>query len=165
MSTDVSTEVRVVKPSDVAWSEAYRGPEEREPPGVQFTAFEAGAFSTGFWQRDEQARPSSAPTRDRLHHPGRGRGNDEDGRVVHAGPGDIMITPREQGVLEEPIPVRKFWPSSKSRRSGTRALARGYRVTPRRGHADATGVPGPCRRLLTARSPVRVGRRRDGRSG
>jgi uncharacterized cupin superfamily protein len=111
MSTDISTAIRVVKPSDVTWSEAYRGPEEKEPPGVQFTAFEMGPFSTGFWQRDEQARPFERPYHEIAYIiEGEVEVRLEDGTIVHAGPGDIMVTPKgSKGYWKNLSPVRKFW--------------------------------------------------------
>ena len=111
MGTDVSTTIRVVKPSDVTWSEAYHGPEEKEPPGVESTAFEAGPFSTGFWQRDEQARPFERPYHEIAYIiEGEVEITDDDGNMVKAGPGDILITPKGcKGFWKSLGPVKKFW--------------------------------------------------------
>ncbi len=111
MSTGTGTSISVVKPSDVTWSEAYRGPDEKEPPGAEFTAFEAGSFSTGFWKRDEQARLFERPYHEIAYIiEGEVEVTLEDGGVVRAGPGDIMITPKgSKGFWRNLSPVRKFW--------------------------------------------------------
>ena len=111
MSTQTDTAIKVVTPADVTWSEASRGPEEKEPPGEQFTAFEAGPFSTGFWQRDEQARPIVRPYHEIAYIiSGEVEVTTEDGTVIHAGPGDILITPKGcTGYWKNLSPVRKFW--------------------------------------------------------
>ena len=111
MSTEPSTSISVVKPSDVTWSEAYHGPDEKEPPGAEFTAFEAGPFSTGFWKRNEQARPFERPYHEIAYIiEGEVEVTLEDGGVVRAGPGDIMITPKgSKGYWKNLSPVRKFW--------------------------------------------------------
>ena len=111
MSTEVSTAIRLVKPSDVTWSEASRGPEEKEPPGLQFTAFEDGPFSTGFWQRGEQARPIVRPYHEIAYIiEGEVEVTLDDDTVLHASPGDILITPKGcTGYWKNLSPVRKFW--------------------------------------------------------
>ena len=111
MSTQTDTAIKVVTPADVTWSEASRGPEEKEPPGVQFTAFEDGPFSTGFWQRDEQARPIVRPYHEIAYIiSGEVEVTTGDGTVIHAGPGDILITPKGcTGYWKNLSPVRKFW--------------------------------------------------------
>ena len=111
MKSEPATAIRVVKPSDVVWSEAFRGPEETDPPGSEFTAFEAGPFSTGLWQRDVQRRRFERP-----HHEiayiieGEVEVTCEDGQVVKAGPGDVLITPKgSSGYWRSLSPVKKFW--------------------------------------------------------
>ena len=105
MSTETSIAIRLVKPSDVTWSEASRGPEETEPPGVQFTAFEAGPFSTGFWERDEQARPIVRPYHEIAYIiSGEVEVTTEDGTGHPRRPGRHPGHPEGlHGLLEEPV--------------------------------------------------------------
>jgi len=111
MKTEPATAIRVVKPSDVVWSEASRGPEESDPPGSEFTAFETGPFSTGLWQRDVQRRPFERPYHEiAFVIEGEVEVTCEDGQVVKAGPGDILITPKgSKGHWRNLSPVKKFW--------------------------------------------------------
>jgi uncharacterized cupin superfamily protein len=111
MRTEQAGAIRVVRPDDVVWGEASRGPEETEPAGSQCTAFEAGAFRTGLWQRDVQCRSFERP-----HHEiayiieGEVEITCEDGQVVKAGPGDVLITPKgSKGYWRNVAPVKKFW--------------------------------------------------------
>ena len=108
---DERTAIRVVKPTDVVWSEAAGDPGESDPPGSAFTAFQAGPFRTGLWQRDAQRRPFERP-----HHEiafiieGEVEVTGEDGQVVTAGSGDILITPKgSKGYWRNLSPVKKFW--------------------------------------------------------
>jgi hypothetical protein len=111
MGTDVGTTVSVVKPGDVVWSEAARNPDETDPPGSEFTAFAAGPFSTGFWKRDVQRRRFERPYHEIAYIiEGEVEVTTDDGQVVHAGPGDILITPKgSTGFWKNLTPVRKFW--------------------------------------------------------
>ena len=111
MKAEQDTAIRVVKPGDVTWSEAARGAEEPEPPGSEFTAFEAGQFSTGFWQRDDQRRFFERPYHEiAIIIEGEVEVSCDDGRVVKAGPGDILITPKgSRGYWRNLSPVKKFW--------------------------------------------------------
>ena len=111
MKTESDTVIRVVKPSDVVWSEAWRGPDETDPPGDEFTAFETAPFSTGLWQRDVQRRPFERPYHEiAFIIEGEVEVTREDGQVVKAGPGDILITPKgSKGYWRNLSPVKKFW--------------------------------------------------------
>ncbi len=111
MSTETSTEISVVTPGDVTWSEAWRGPDEKEAPGAEFTAFAHGPFSTGFWKRDEQARPFERPYHEIAYIiEGEVEVTTDDGRTIHAGPGDILLTPKgSKGYWKNLSPVRKYW--------------------------------------------------------
>jgi uncharacterized cupin superfamily protein len=105
--------VRVVRPEDVRWEEAARYPEEKEPPGREFTAAksEDEKFSFGFWQRDEQARHFERPYHEVAYIlEGEVEVTQEDGTVVHAGPGDVLITPKgSKGFWKNLSPVKKVW--------------------------------------------------------
>jgi hypothetical protein len=111
MKIEQTTVIRVIKPDDVTWSEAARGLEESEPPGSEFTAFETGSFSTGLWQRDEQRRPFDRPYHEiAFIIEGEVEVTREDGQVIKAGPGDILITPKgSKGHWRNLSPVKKFW--------------------------------------------------------
>ncbi len=111
MKTEQDTAIRVIKPQDVTWSEAARGSEEPEPPGSEFTAFETGPFSTGFWQRDDQRRFFERPYHEiAFIIEGEVEVSFDGGRVVKAGPGDILITPKgSKGYWRNLSPVKKFW--------------------------------------------------------
>ena len=111
MSTNFGTTIRVVGPGDVRWSEAARNSEETDPPGSEYTAFESGRFSTGFWQRDVQRRPFERPYHEIAYIiEGEVEVTLEGGTVLHAGPGDILITPKgSKGFWQNLAPVKKFW--------------------------------------------------------
>ena len=111
MEIERDTDIRVIKPHDVNWTEAWRGSEEPEAPGSEFTAFEAGPFSTGFWQRDEQRRPFERPYHEiAFIIEGEVEITLEDGQAVKAGPGDILMTPKgSKGHWRNLSPVKKFW--------------------------------------------------------
>lgn len=105
------TTIRVIKRADIEWSEAARNPEETDPPGDIFTAFEAPPFSVGFWQRDVQRRRFERPYHEMAYIiEGEVEITTEAGEVVHAGPGDVLITPKgSKGYWRSLSPVRKFW--------------------------------------------------------
>lgn len=111
MSKDMTAEVRVVRPAHVVWEEASRGPEEVEPAGEESTAFARGGFSTGFWRRDQQNRRFERPY-DEIAYiiDGEVELTLDDGLVVHAGPGDVLVTPKgSKGFWRNLTPVTKFW--------------------------------------------------------
>jgi len=111
--SDHATRIRVIKPQDITWEEAMRYPEETDPAGKEFTATQSmdDKFSTGLWQRDVQRRHF-----ERQYHEiafiieGEVEVTDDDGNVVTAGPGDILITPKgSKGYWKSLKPVKKFW--------------------------------------------------------
>jgi uncharacterized cupin superfamily protein len=105
------TAIRVVKPASVVWSEASRNPEETDPPGDSFTAFEKPPFSVGFWQRDVQRRHFERPYHEIAYIiEGEVEITTETDEVVHARPGDVLITPQgSKGYWKSLSPVRKVW--------------------------------------------------------
>lgn len=113
MTIETSPPIRVIKPKDVQWSEAARNPEETDPPGEEFTAALSPdeKFSTGFWQRDLQRRPIVRPYHEVAYIiAGEVEVTLENGTVLHAGPGDILDTPKgSKGFWQNLTPVRKFW--------------------------------------------------------
>ncbi len=113
MSDDTTPQIRVIKPADVVWSEAARNPEETDPPGGESTAAASpdGKFSVGYWQRDVQRRPFVRPYHEvALILEGEVEIELDDGTVLHAGPGDILDTPKGSGGFWRSLkPVRKLW--------------------------------------------------------
>ena len=113
MSELRSTKIRVIKPEDVIWDEALRTPEESEAPGQEFTAAESAdeRFSFGLWRRDEQSRHFERPYHEIAYIiEGQVEITDDDGELLVAGPGDILITPQgSKGYWKNLSPVKKVW--------------------------------------------------------
>ena len=97
MAPTRSTKIRVIKPEDIIWEEAFRGPQESEPPGREFTAAHSvdDKFSFGLWRRDQQSRRFERSYHEIAYNiEGQVEVTDDDGEVLIAGPGDILITPQ-----------------------------------------------------------------------
>jgi uncharacterized cupin superfamily protein len=113
MSLDKSSRIRVVKPQDVVWEEAATYPEETDPPGSECTVAESTdeRFSCGLWQRDVQRRYFERPYHEiAFIIEGQVEVTDDDGNLVVAGPGDVLITPKgSKGYWKSLGPVKKFW--------------------------------------------------------
>jgi uncharacterized cupin superfamily protein len=111
MKPEATAAVSVVKAGEAVWTPAWSGPEEQEAPGRESTTFEAGPFSTGLWQRDEQNRLFERPYHEvAFIIEGEVEVTCEDGQVVKAGPGDILVTPKgSKGYWRNLAPVTKFW--------------------------------------------------------
>ena len=107
------TRIRVIKADEVIWEEAMTNPEETDPPGKECTAAMSAddKFSFGLWRRDAQSRHF-----ERAYHEiayiieGQVEITDDDGEVLIAGPGDILITPQgSKGYWKNLSPVKKVW--------------------------------------------------------
>lgn len=113
MADNVNPEIRVITTGDVRWCEAYRNDDEEEAPGCEFQAAESpdGKFSVGYWERDEQRRHFERPYHEvALILEGEVEIELDDGRVLRAGPGDILDTPKgSRGFWRNLSPVRKLW--------------------------------------------------------
>jgi len=114
MSSDETTKIRVYKPADVVWEEAEKeDPADTDPPGDVFTAVASadGAFACGFWQRGvEDIRYEMEFTEVCYLISGEARLEGDDGTVVTAGPGDILIVSQgATGRWTNLSPVKKFW--------------------------------------------------------
>jgi uncharacterized cupin superfamily protein len=111
--SDQYSQIRVIGPDDVIWSEAARNPEETDPPGVECTvaASPDGKLSVGYWQRDLQRRHFVRPYHEvALILEGEVEIELEDGTVMRAGPGDVLDTPKgSSGFWRSLSPVRKLW--------------------------------------------------------
>ena len=113
MSEKRPVKIRVIRPKDVIWGEALRTAEETEAPGQEFTAAHSvdDKFSFGFWRRDAQSRHFERPYHEIAYIiEGEVEITDDDGELMVAGPGDILITPRgSKGYWKNLSPVKKVW--------------------------------------------------------
>ena len=113
MSASETPTVRVVTAADAVWSEAFHGPEEVEASGRESTAAASPdeKFSAGWWERDEQSRPFVRAFHEvAIILKGEVEITLDDGTVLHAGPGDVLDTPKgSAGYWKNLSPVRKFW--------------------------------------------------------
>jgi uncharacterized cupin superfamily protein len=113
MSDTHSTTIRVIKPEDVIWEEALQYADETEAPGQEFTAAHSvdDKFSFGLWRRDAQSRYFERPYHEIAYIiEGQVEITDDDGDLVVAGPGDILITPQgSKGHWRNLTPVKKVW--------------------------------------------------------
>jgi uncharacterized cupin superfamily protein len=107
------SKIRVIKASEVPWEESMAGPEETDPPGKEYTAAMSvdDKFSFGVWKRDVQRRHFERPYHEVAYIiEGEVEITDEDGEIIVAGPGDILITPRgSKGFWKNLSPVKKVW--------------------------------------------------------
>lgn len=113
MSDPHAARIRVIKPEDVTWEEAWCSPAEDEAPGQECTVARSldDRFSVGLWRRDDQRRHF-----ERGYHEiayiieGEVEVTDEDGERHVAGPGDILVTPKgSKGYWKNLSPVKKVW--------------------------------------------------------
>ena len=113
MSETRSTKIRVIKPEDVIWEEAMHKAEEPEAPGQEFTAAHSAddRCSFGLWRRDTQSRHFERPYHEIAYIiEGQVEITDDDGEILIAGPGDILITPQgSEGFWKNLSPVKKVW--------------------------------------------------------
>jgi len=113
MSEAKDTKIRVIKPEDITWEEAMRYAEETDPPGQEFTAAKSvdDKFSFGLWQRKVQRRHFERDFHEIAYIiQGQVELTDDDGEVLVAGPGDIVITPKgSKGYWKNLSPVKKVW--------------------------------------------------------
>lgn len=111
MSETRSTKIRVIRPEDVIWDEAMRSADDTQAPGQEFTAAHSvdDKFSFGLWRRDAQSRHFERPYHEIAYIiEGQVEITDDDGEVLIAGPGDILITPQgSKGYWKNLSPVKK----------------------------------------------------------
>ena len=108
------TTMRVIAARDpVEWITLDNPPGDENPPGQEWYAWRNpdSRFSTGVWRRDPETG-----TFDLEYHEvaclieGNVEIETEDGRVLPAGPGDVIVTPEgSTGIWRASSPVRKFW--------------------------------------------------------
>jgi uncharacterized protein len=110
----VDTTMRVIGASDpVEWITLENAPGDENPPGQEWYAWRSAdaKFSTGVWRREPETG-----TFDREYHEvacligGDVEIETEDGRVLRAGAGDVIVTPDgSNGIWRALTPVSKFW--------------------------------------------------------
>jgi uncharacterized cupin superfamily protein len=113
MNVSEKPPIRVIAPADTVWEEAFHGPDEVETPGRESTVAVSPdeKFSAGWWERDEQSRPFVRSFHEvAIILEGEVEITLDDGTVLHAGPGDVVDTPKGSGGYWKNLgPVRKFW--------------------------------------------------------
>ena len=113
MSDLKERKIRVIKPEHISWDEAMRYPEETDAPGEEFTAVHSvdDKFSFGLWKRAVQRRHFERPYHEiAFILEGEVEITEDDGEVLVAGPGDIVITPLgSKGYWKNLSPVKKVW--------------------------------------------------------
>lgn len=108
------TAMRVIGANDpVEWITLENAPGDEDPPGQEWYAWRNpdAKFSTGIWRREPETG-----TFDREYHEvvclieGDVEIETQDGRVLRAGPGDVLVTPiGSKGLWRALTPVKKFW--------------------------------------------------------
>jgi uncharacterized cupin superfamily protein len=106
--------MRVIGARDpVEWITLENVPGDENPPGQEWYAWRShdAKFSAGVWRRDPETG-----TFDRDYHEvacliqGDVEIETEDGRVLRAGAGDVLVTPRgSRGLWRALTPVKKVW--------------------------------------------------------
>lgn len=108
------TTMRVIGANDpVEWITLENAPGDENPPGQEWYAWRNpdARFSTGVWRREPETG-----TFDREYHEvaflieGEVEIEAEDGKVLHVGAGDVLVTPQgSNGLWRALTPVKKFW--------------------------------------------------------
>lgn len=108
------TTMRVIGAKDpVEWITLENPPGDQNPPGQEWYAWRNpdAKFSTGVWRREPETG-----TFDHEYHEvaclveGDVEIETEDGRVLRAGAGDVLVTPKgSKGLWRALTPVKKFW--------------------------------------------------------
>ena len=108
------TTMRVIGATEpVEWITLENEPGDENPPGQEWYAWRNpdARFSTGVWRREPETG-----TFDREYHEvacmieGDVEIETDDGRVLRAGAGDVIVTPEgSSGLWRALTPVRKFW--------------------------------------------------------
>jgi len=103
----------VIRPADGGWTDTPLLPDEIDPPGRELEAFRSpdGRFSFGTWERAIQERPFTRPFDEvMLILDGGIELTLDDGSVITAGSGEILVTPRgTSGTWRNLGPTRKVW--------------------------------------------------------
>jgi uncharacterized cupin superfamily protein len=114
--TDVpvaAAEISVVSARDLIWTTSSPDGDETGSAEHETTVYRSadGRFSTGLWRRDRQQREFVRPYDEvALILEGDPALHLADGRILQAGPGDLIVTPRGSAARwVSDAPVRKLW--------------------------------------------------------
>lgn len=105
MNRPRSRKIRVVRPDEIVWDEVMRPSGELDPPGSEFVAATSvdQRFSFGLWRRGRQRHEFTRPYHEICYIlEGEVEITDDDGEVIVARPGDILVMP---------LGSRGFWKS------------------------------------------------------
>jgi uncharacterized cupin superfamily protein len=96
---------------EVPWSVSDAPADDGHAPGREIVAFAAGPFAAGLWERDRIDRDFARDVDEvALILSGEADITTEGGVALHAGPGDVFVTPRgSRGHWRTTSPLRKFW--------------------------------------------------------
>jgi len=96
---------------DIPWSVSDVPADDGYAPGREIIAFADGPFAAGLWERDRIDRDFQRDIDEvALILSGEAEITTEDGVRLHAGPGDVFVTPRgSRGHWRASAPLRKFW--------------------------------------------------------
>ena len=107
--------IRVIKASeqdDLGWEQIPPEPGDPNPPGEEVVSFRSGdgMFSFGLWRRVPDTGPMDLPYHEiAVIIEGEVEVTEADGTVLHAGPGDVLITPKGSRATWKALsPVKKF---------------------------------------------------------
>lgn len=99
--------------ADLTWSEVPRPEGDDTPPGEDVLFFESadGRFTSGLWRRPIREGAMTRPYHEvSIIIDGIAEVVDPDGTARHAGPGDVLVTPRgSSGTWRNVTAVKKFW--------------------------------------------------------
>lgn len=114
MSEHHEMRVRVVKADAVLdWEEVPRPEGDTAPPGEEVVLFRAGdaRFSVGLWKRAPETGSMEPPYHEMAYIvEGEVELHLDDGTVLTAGPGDVIVAPKGgRAVWKSLSPVKKFW--------------------------------------------------------
>jgi uncharacterized cupin superfamily protein len=106
--------VRVIKAdAELDWREIPVPPDDPSPPGEEVVLFRAQdeRFSVGLWRRAPEEGPMEPPYHEMaIVLEGEVELTLEDGTVLRAGPGDVIVAPQgSRATWRSLSPVRKFW--------------------------------------------------------
>jgi uncharacterized cupin superfamily protein len=96
---------------DLPWSRSTVAADDGFPPGREVVVFASGPFLAGLWERDRFDRDFERDADEvALIVSGEADVTTEDGSVLRARPGDVLVTPAgSRGHWRSRSPLRKFW--------------------------------------------------------
>lgn len=114
MSDGFDGTIRVITHDDgIAWEVIPTDASDPNPPGEEVVLFRSGdrRFSFGMWKRVPETGPMESPYHEvAVIIEGEVEITEPDGTVHRAGPGDVLITPKDSKATWKALsPVKKFW--------------------------------------------------------